>query len=72
MANVNFRTPFSTHEILLLSNSNIQSYNSTNFKPIMPMMKQAIRDVLNALHGTSVGMIIIHFIEIKKKIFKLL
>jgi hypothetical protein len=38
----------------------------------MPMMKQAIRDVLNALHGTSVGMIIIHFIEIKKKIFKLL
>lgn len=58
MANENYRTLYSTHEIVLLCNTNIQAYNCPNFKPTMTITKTTLRNTVSINHGTYVGMLI--------------
>jgi hypothetical protein len=67
MANEQYRSAFSTYEIVLLSNTVVRHYRSTTFNPVMRITKQSIADVLKELHGISVGMLFTHSILIQTK-----
>lgn len=62
MVQKKYRSTYSIYQIQLLSNTIIEPYNSSNFKPLLKINKEPLINILKKRHGSTIGTIHLFYI----------